>query len=194
MSDLTDKCILWKCKIDNYIYNFLYEFKYIYDKYIKDPYYDIKNGIKSLKYWLPIIWKDRSWDYYYTYIVMRHSIKRLHDTINKNRRHIGCERDIKRMKICLHLLDRIINDDYHENVFKNHNKKWGDLRMWSEPYSENGKVSILAFHQKNVFTPKDKEQEILEYRRLNKKMNLIMKQDKDLLFKYLYKYSDGWWD
>src|SRR6056300_1281027 len=32
----------------------------------------INRGIKSIWYWLPIIWKDRNWDSHYIFEIMKH--------------------------------------------------------------------------------------------------------------------------
>jgi len=34
----------------------------------------IRQGIKSLIIWFPVIWKDRWWDQYFIYVVLRHKL------------------------------------------------------------------------------------------------------------------------
>jgi len=37
-------------------------FKFKYRRYISDPYYDFKYGVKNLFRWFDVVWKDRNWD------------------------------------------------------------------------------------------------------------------------------------
>jgi hypothetical protein len=34
----------------------------------------IKQGVKNLIYWFPIIWKDRNWDSHYIFEIMKHKL------------------------------------------------------------------------------------------------------------------------
>ena len=41
---------------------------------IRNLYYSIKEGIPKLINWIPIIWKDRDWDYEFLLIILEHKI------------------------------------------------------------------------------------------------------------------------
>jgi len=60
-------------------------------------------GIKNLIFWLPIIWKDRNWDYYYILKMLKHKLKLMDK-----------EQSCRYTKICQTLIDRI-QDDYYYN-------------------------------------------------------------------------------
>lgn len=99
-----------------------YRIKNIKD-YIK---YDIPYGIKNLIKWFPLVWKDRDYDHNYILYTLKfkiHNTRKLHE---KNRRHVGVEKEIHCMKVCEILLDRLIKDDYylmHYNKTGINNKK-----------------------------------------------------------------------
>jgi len=70
----------------------------------------IKNGLKSLWYWFPVIWQDRDFDYFFTLHVLRHSLKKLERGMY--RRKNTKKTNLKELRIAILLLDRIIYDDY----------------------------------------------------------------------------------
>ncbi len=71
-------------------------------------------SIKSLKYWLPVIWQDRDWDYVFIFILLHHKLK----GIDLSKTFIGGNREQKYIEIAVLLLDRIIEDDYSGGNWK----------------------------------------------------------------------------
>lgn len=163
--------------------------------------YDLTYGVRNLITWFPIIWKHRNWDYTYTLIVLRKSLTDLRNVIKENNRHLNAPKDVKRMTVCVNLLDRIIGEatcgeysdfDYHNNVFKHHDRKWGELRTWFEPYDENGSC-LFQSHRPNITSKKEEEQETKEYRKLVDHQKMLEQQDIDMLFDTLKRCRE-WWD
>lgn len=156
-------------------------------------YFDTINGIKNIYHWLPVIWKDRNWDSYYIYKVLRFKINRMADIIGENDRHLNTHKDVKRMRICVELLDRLIKDEYYEMHQKQHNEKWGNVHMISEEGSRPDLYSVV-FWRPNANTLELREQENREFRINMKKAEYSRKNDREYLFKIMSKYVDGWWD
>jgi hypothetical protein len=154
----------------------LYKIKNIY-KFFR---YDLHRGIINLIKWFPIIWKDRNWDDYFIYEILKFKLSLMEEYIRENGIHLNAEKDAFNIKKCVILLDRIIKDEYHDNVFKNHDKKWG-------------KFEFLV-NRKNVLTKEDEEQEKKEYRRLSKCVIELKNQDYKYLFYLMEKYIQHWWD
>ncbi len=86
---------------------------------------DIPRGIRSVITWFPIIWCDGNWDYYYTFVVLR---KKLRDTqtMLEYDSFVGADKLLKDVKICVALLDRLIEDDYCCRGF--------DQKAWDAEY------------------------------------------------------------
>lgn len=82
----------------------------------KIDYYFIRS-IKKLWYWFPIIWKDRDYDGNYVLIIMRHKLKSMIKHHTKTNRFINTMNDIKWMKICVKLIDNILNGFYWEDEY-----------------------------------------------------------------------------
>lgn len=81
-----------------------------------NKYYFIQNGFSNIKFWFKIIWNDRDFDWYYTFIILQAKIKKQRlrfEELKKCRYHsVNIDKDIKNMKKCEYLIQRIIDDDY----------------------------------------------------------------------------------
>ena len=66
-------------------------------------------GIKNLWKWFPIIWKDRDWDYYYIFQVLKFKLE-------KQAKHLG-GRDAELMMTCVRLINKLQNEEYYEEYY-----------------------------------------------------------------------------
>lgn len=149
--------------------------------------YNIYYGITNLVIWFPAIWQDRDWDYYFFYKILRLKLKNMEDLHRNYAHYVGSEKEADRLKLCVLLLDRLIDDNYYDIVFKNHEKKWGSLTLGTS----DGKCNIS---REKVYTEEDSYQEMKESKKLYQKENDLRKQDVDMLFDTIKKYVEGWWD
>lgn len=162
---------------------------------IKDTPRNIKYGIENLIKWFPVIWQDRDWDHYYLYVILHHKLKRMeHLHIHYSHLMSGSQ-TAKEIKRCIILLERLMEDKYHENASIEYNKKWGKPKFNWRPIddNENG-CSILEITHKHVKTKEDKKQNIKEFHRICDHERNMRKQDVEYLFKYITKHIEGWWD
>jgi hypothetical protein len=154
----------------------------------------IRQGIKNLIIWFPVIWLDRNWDNLYIYQILRHKLHLTEQLIRNHGHHFYHIEDANKIKICVTLLDRLIEDEYHENVFKNHYKKWGEPEMNFRDSTEYPDMHILDIKYPLVKTEKDKEVERKQFRLKSKMEEAMREQDLDLLFKLMRKHIQTWWD
>ena len=160
---------------------------------IKDAPYNIKYGIENLIRWFPVIWKDRDWDQYYIYVILRQKLKYMEKLHDSDKSHLmSAEQTAKEIKICFDLLDRLVKDEYDESAFKRYYEKWGRSKFDWIPV--NDEYSSLKVTNENVKTEKDKKQETKEFRRACHHEGNMRKQDIEYLFKYITKHIEGWWD
>jgi len=148
--------------------------------------YKIYYGIKNLILWFPVIWNDRNWDFYFIYKVLHHKLKLTEKTIREADNHTTAQRDAKKIRVCLVLLNRLMKDEYETNIFKQVDEKWGELQM----KLVNGYVNIS---RPNIKNEKDETLERKQSQLCYEKVEQIKKQDLDLLSKYLQKYIRTWW-
>lgn len=78
----------------------------------KHAHRDIAQGFRNLWKWLPIIWKDRNWDDHFIFEVLKFKIKNTADYTEKKQRFVGWENEVRYMRICEKLMDRIQNEYY----------------------------------------------------------------------------------
>jgi hypothetical protein len=63
-----------------------------------------KIGVKNLWYWLPVIWKDRSWDHSYIYEIIKHKLKKQAKFAQDKNCHTRSQQNARRMQICVKLI------------------------------------------------------------------------------------------
>lgn len=154
----------------------------------------IRQGFQSLFLWLPVIWKDRNWDHIYIYIVLRHKLHLTEQLIRHHGHHTKHVQDADKIKLCINLLDRLTNDEYHNIAFKNHYKKWGEPEFnWKDSKSHPG-YSELDINYPKVKTDNENGIERKDFKRCSHHEAKLREQDLDLLFKLIRKNIQTWWD
>lgn len=88
--------------------------------WLHTQFYKIKGGIKSILFWLPVVYKDRWWDHSYLYRILRHKLYQIETEFISKGVAVHTENELKKIKICYLLLDRLANDDY-SNIIKEKN-------------------------------------------------------------------------
>jgi hypothetical protein len=69
----------------------------------------IKYGVKNLYNWFWIIWKDRDWDHYYIFQVLKFKLE-------KQAKHLG-GRDAELMITCVRLINKLQNEEYYDELY-----------------------------------------------------------------------------
>ena len=67
---------------------------------------------KNVLRWLPIIWKDEQWDYYYIFEVLKYKLVIMSDEISRAGNHEMAEYDASRMRLAVRLIEKVQNEDY----------------------------------------------------------------------------------
>ncbi len=110
--------------------------------------------------WFPVIWKDYDYDYTTLYTIMSHKITRMANVMECADRHLGCEDDVRDMRITALLLRRHQEYNYH----KKRHPELCSCRPLS--FNENGTVDlgICEYCHKFEFSAQDqKEISDIEY-------------------------------
>ena len=161
---------------------------------IKSGWYNLKNGIESLIVWFPVIWKDRQWDHVYIYQILRHKLHLTEDLIRNYGVHTKNIQDADKIKVCVNLLDRLINDEYCDSAYKTHEDRWGVLTWKSDELDNESETDHCLLQYPNVKTPQDKEREVKDFRRAAKHETMLREQDLGYLFTLMRKHIQSWWD
>lgn len=172
---------------------------------------EIKQGIKNIIYWLPVIWKDRDWDTHYIYEVMKHKLKAQAKYIGDRDFHTRAQIDAKRMRLCVKLIQACQDEPYSMEYMD-----YAKDRVWFTPCEDRPGSSLYnseeVWENYNEFFKKYP----LIYKRVMKgegpftldgrddsdmkriiAMNIAhinQQRAQDLLFKIMNENIRGWWD
>lgn len=76
--------------------------------------YDLRNGIRNVFRWIPVIWFDSDYDWDFLNTILIYKFERMARCLN-NGYHSGSERDAKHLRICAELCRRMGKDEYADN-------------------------------------------------------------------------------
>lgn len=79
--------------------------------------FKIKNffaNVKNVFRWLPIIWKDRDYDWAYILIILQFKLKNLKERYESEELYVGQERDAEWLNVCIKLIEIIINGESYD--------------------------------------------------------------------------------
>jgi hypothetical protein len=96
----------------------------------------IKRGIKSVWYWLPIIWKDRHWDSHYIFEILAHKITAQSKYIGDRDIHTRAKRDAEVMMTCVKIM-RLVQDEFYSGEYSDYHK----TKHWFEPVPDKPTLS-----------------------------------------------------
>ena len=192
-------------------------------EYLYDTYWDLigwrlrefKVSVKNLIKWFPIIWKDRDWDDYYIFEVLKFKLKNQAKYTSDCDRHTRSELDAKRMRLCVKLIDKVSDEFYSSEYMDYHETKWDlldildkpgyvelDTQIISERFDEFFKKyplaykKVLADKKLQIFriTPDDDETEIDAKQRIAMNIGYYNhNRARKLLFKIMEENIEYWW-
>ena len=75
--------------------------------------------IKNIIRWMPVLWRDEQWDYYYIYEVLKHKLTIMAANIRENGNHVTAKYDADRMMLCVKLIGMVQSEYYCTKAFEN---------------------------------------------------------------------------
>lgn len=152
-------------------------------RWIRRQYWRIERTIR----WLPRVYMTPDFDFGYALMFFQWKLQDVRKVIDENRRHVGDEHRVRRMWELDKILQRIIDEDYLLQIYKD-DVGCGPIKL-SEP-DENGLCEVLDLNMPplKACVTKDMEENYYKY------AEELYNQDVDFLASYLKKYSRGWWD
>ncbi len=97
---------------------------------------------KNILRWLPIIWKDEQWDYYYIFEILKHKLIFTAEHTRKYGYHVNSNYDADRMMLCVRLIEKIQNEEYMEVLINDNNLTNEKI---DAAYNKQKKTSRLLF-------------------------------------------------
>ena len=165
---------------------------------------DVAQGFKNLWRWFPIVWKDRDWDDHFIFEPLKFKLKNTANYFEKNQRFVGWEKEVKYLRICQTLIERIQDEYYRMEYFDYYDfdinwiptendsyemkttTKRDDCRSYISKYPRTEK-SVLSNPKYKNYDGNDKTIALaMGIERHNKA--------RKLLFKILEQRIEHWWD
>jgi hypothetical protein len=155
-------------------------------------------GIKNIIKWIPIIYKDRDWDYYYILETLKFKLSNQSKyTLNKSM-HINATKKAKMMDLCIKLIAKI-QDEYYLS-------EWLDYEVVEHKYEKVEDNSSL-FKLKTEIISENFDDYFKKYSRIYKSIDdkeckvaaaikistINHNRAKKLLFKILENNIENWW-
>jgi len=188
---LYNHLVNWILKVRrNYLYikeNHKYAFLQLFIKKFKR----IKTSLRNLMYWFPIIWKDRDWDFYYIYMILRAKLIKTRQYMVLHSVTVTDER-IKPITKCIDIINKLLEDDVIKEKFEEFFTKYGDIKLSFEK-TDSGLYRVNIGYDKLTSDKEIKEADE-EFKTLIKaeeeeKVRLINK-----LFSIMADNIQRWWD
>jgi hypothetical protein len=142
----------------------------------------IKKSIEYAKF----LRGDYDFDYSSMLKLLKYKIERMRKTIRNNNYVLKAEEICAQMEHAESLLQQLIDDDFGDEEYKAHNKKWG------VDFFPKDSTKWKVCH--NVKTPSDEAQMRQEFRDIMKKQDDLRKECEQQFFNHLAKYYRWWWD
>ena len=88
----------------------------------------LQYGLENIFYWFKIIWKDRSWDHDFIFVILKHKLKKQAEDLRKYSQHVGAEYYAERIELCVRLIEKI-----ESNFYELESLEFYKLKSWFEP-------------------------------------------------------------
>jgi len=75
----------------------------------------VRNGVRNLIRWFPVIWHDHDWDWAYLLAVMEFKFRGMQESFEKYGHLEGNEKHAREVRICAVLCNRMRKDEYLEH-------------------------------------------------------------------------------
>lgn len=146
-------------------------------------------NLRNLARWIPILWDDRDWDYYYLLKVLRAKIGFMHKSMPYWLRMDAGEVSIEMLRV-MELLDNCLTQKHEEGAYTLHTHLYG--RSEWEFFDIEGKEN---FKRLEITYPDAESDELAqeELRRLSLAAHERHSADLKELFELL-KGLERWWD
>lgn len=153
------------------------------------------NPIKTVIQWLPIIWKDRQGDDYYIFMILRRKLELTANHIEYMDHYVGCEHDVKRIRLIIKLIDKFINEDYELEHFSYIEYDW-NIRFPRDIIKDDTLkyMNLYPTWKRRAINKLTKHNQLIDNYRLSFEIaSLRHEKCKYLIFDLMKKDIERWW-
>jgi len=161
-------------------------------------------SIRNLIRWFPIIWKDRDWDDYFIWEILKFKIRNQADYIGSHDRHVSAKRDAEIMYTCYRLMDDVQREFYGTEYMSYYDRDLDFVESESHPGHYEMRDGKLNFDNLDVYFAKYPriykqavKTSLIKDSRLSIAVRMAQINEErahKLLFKILEQNIRRWWD
>jgi hypothetical protein len=171
---------------------------------------NIYRSVKNLIRWFPVICKDRDWDQYFIWEILKTKLKHQSLYIGKRDFHTRAKYDSERMMWCVRLINKIQEETYSSEYMDYHESKYNWLDIEDKPDCKQLEIKEISnnfndyflkhpLEYKRVINNPDKQ--IWTVKDINDSNRIAMnisynreRRAKKILFTLLERHIDFWWE
>ena len=102
--------------------------------------------IKKIISYIPLLWNDEDWDFYFLFKLMQFKIDRMEKTIRTNNLFVGVEDVCQEMKDCSEHIDKFLNyDDEDTTIEMIANMSDEERRLQYQKEEDEKQAHFVAF-------------------------------------------------
>lgn len=169
--------------ISEYYYSFVH-------KFIENPIFQVK---RLYQWYVNVFRYDYDFDGHCLFAIIEYKLKRL-EKVLINGHAVQEPKDMKALRLAIKLAARLKEDRYEVVAHERIEKKWGELKTWTEPYDKVKGSSLWHSRYAKVNNKEDEakcwEDRKTFYLAAEKKM----KREEKNLYAILHRYLRYWWD
>lgn len=144
-----------------------------------------RNTVRSIR-WAYRMWGNEDWDQEYFYLVMQHKLEDMHKYFSKSDICHDNRKITKDIGICIHIIKRVIEDDYLSEEYDKIDRESGPCFDWDNGIEDERGCTTI----KHLWSPEADKR----FERYIKLSRSIKDNELDLLFKILRRKSERFWD
>jgi hypothetical protein len=164
------------------------------------PLKNLKRGLVNLYKWLPVVWKDRDWDYGFVFNLLKFKLEEMSKYTSSRKNHSDWKHNVRNINICVSLIDKL--NDYYETEYFDYVEQNYEFVPIEDSSSYTLETSITwdnldEFFAKNKLSHKKVIANIKSDDRIYialKICKLKHNKAKKLLFNILNDQFENWWD
>ena len=142
--------------------------------------------------WLPVIWKGDDYDYKYSIDVFRYQLERTAKYIESNGHLENGERVVLQIRTAIDLIDKTYGGGYQDEAEKQFTRQYGECEVIFNDYDDDNFIIEFQWESAQNF---EHNQEINDLHTAHMMAAYNKTQrDKEVLWKYINKNIETWWD
>lgn len=148
-----------------------------------------KYGLGNIFKWWKVIYNDRDYDQHYIYQLLYFKLKNMEDFYRSDKAWSATAiKTADEIKVAKNLCKRLAEENYLHNALAEHEKLYP---KYYDNFWQFEKIEGKPYYK---LVSKNTKEEEKSFRRCGKLADYLEEQDKEMLFTYLKKHIDKWWD